>query len=425
MPVLPPAFFGQKDMSHIVVIGGGVIGISCALELQEGGHQVSVLEPGPVGEGASWASCGSIAVSEVIPLSKPGLLMKAPGWLLDPLGPLTLRASSALGVLPWFMRFAANARMRRIRAISEDISALTLPSLADLEAMLARYNLSNLLRSAPVIELYDSAEELAHERSFHDLRRTLGFQIDEISGQEAKEIEPSIADDFACATVFRDWRSVVDTKRFVTELHRVFTERGGTVRPLQAIGFIRNSNGPSGLRTSGGETISGDQYVLAVGAWSKALARDLGISIQMEGVIGYQTSLSAPGVDVTHAMVYAKGGFGITPYESGLAVAGSIEFAGLDAQPNWKRADILVEKAKRVLPGLQIEPAQRRIGRRPLTPDTKPIIGKAPGVPNVILATGHGQLGLTLCATTGKLVRSLVAGHQPSINMHAYRADRF
>ncbi|KIC15830.1 NAD(P)/FAD-dependent oxidoreductase [Leisingera sp. ANG-DT] len=412
-------------MSHIVVIGGGVVGISCALELQDDGHQVTVLEPGPIGEGASWASCGSIAVSEVIPLSKPGIMMKAPGWLLDPLGPLTLRASSALGVLPWFLRFAANARASRIKAISEDIAALTLPALADLQVMLARYGLAELLRSTPVMELYDSPEELAHERGLQDMRRALGFQIDEITGQEAKEMEPSIASNFACATVFRDWRSVVDTKRFVTELHRVFTERGGTVKPLRATGFLRNGSGAGGVRTDSGETIKADQYVLAAGAWSKGLAGDLGVSIQMEGVIGYQTSLTAPGVDVTHAMVYAKGGFGITPYESGLAVAGSIEFAGLDAQPNWKRAEILVEKAKRVLPGLQTEPAERRIGRRPLTPDTKPIIGTVPGAANVILATGHGQLGLTLSATTGKLVRSLAAGRQPNIDMHAYRADRF
>ncbi len=225
--------------------------------------------------------------------------------------------------------------------------------------------------------------------------------------------------------MFRDWRSVVDTKRFVTELHRVFTERGGTVKPLRATGFLRNGSGAGGVRTDSGETIKADQYVLAAGAWSKDLARDLGVSIQMEGVIGYQISLTAPGADVTHAMVYAKGGFGITPYESGLAVAGSIEFAGLGARPNWKRAEILVEKAKRVLPGLRTEPAQRRIGRRPLTPDTKPIIGPAPGAPNVILATGHGQLGLTLCATTGKLVRSHAVGRQPNIDMHAYRADRF
>lgn len=351
--------------------------------------------------------------------------MRAPKWLLDPMGPLTLRGSSLVGVLPWFMRFAGNSRMSRIKAISNDISVLTLRALADIETLLAQHGLSDLLRQTPVIELYDSEQDLAHERHFHKIRRRLGFRIDEISGREAKEMEPSIATDFACAAVFRDWRSVVDTKRFVVDLHKAFAARGGVVKPVGASAFLRDADRVAGVSTTSGEIIRGDQYVLAAGAWSKKLAEDIGIRIQLEGVIGYQTNLTDAGVDVEHGLIYAKGGFGITPYESGLAVAGSIEFAKLNAKPDWRRADILVEKARRVLPGLQTQSAERRYGRRPLTPDTKPIIGRSPQVGNMIFATGHGQLGLTLCATTGRLVKEIAGGRVPNIDMAAYRPDRF
>ncbi len=411
-------------MTKVIVIGGGVVGISCALELLADGHDVTVLDRDAPGEGACWASCGSMAVSEVIPLSKPGTLLRAFTWLMDPTGPLTLRLGSALSVLPWFLRFASNSRMSRIKAISADLSALTLSSLADTERFLATYKLESLLRKTPVIEVYDSLEELDHERGFHDMRRALGFQIDEISGKEAAEMEPALARDFACATVFQDWRSVVDTKRYVLELHKAFRDRGGIIKRVEVIEFTREGDQVSGVKFKSG-TFPADQIVVAAGAWSKKLAALLGLKLQLEGVIGYQTSLASPGVDVTHGLVYAKGGFGITPYESGLAIGGSIEFAGLSAEPNWKRADVLVQKAKRVLPSLQTGNGQKRIGRRPLTPDTKPIIGRAPKVPNVILATGHGQLGLTLAATTGRLVTDIIANRTTDIDMAAYRPDRF
>ncbi|WP_114088636.1 FAD-binding oxidoreductase [Thalassospira profundimaris] len=412
-------------MQKVIVIGGGVVGISCALKLQDDGYDVTVLEPGQPGEGASWASCGSIAVSEVVPLSKPGTLRRAPGWMLDPAGPLTLRAGSALRVLPWFLRFAGNARPSRIEAISREISVLTRTALVDTQALLASLGLSGLLRHQPVIELYDSARDLEHERAFHDARRALGFELEEISGAQAAEMEPSIAADFARAVVLKDWRSVVDAKRFVAELHRVFVERGGQVRHISAQGFAREDQKVVAVQDDRGDTHVADQFVISAGAHSRRLAAELDCSIQMEGVIGYQTSFDDPGVKVEHGLIYAKGGFGITPYESGLAVAGSIEFAHLDAQPNWKRADILVQKAKRVLPGLKTEDGLRRFGRRPLTPDTKPIIDRIPGIENVMLATGHGQLGVTLAATTGRLISDMITGRPLPLDMAAYRVDRF
>jgi D-amino-acid dehydrogenase len=351
--------------------------------------------------------------------------MRAPGWLLDPLGPLTLRASSVFGVLPWFLQFLRNSRMSRICRISEEISHLGLSARSDLEAFLGRYDLSSLLRSTPVIELYDTEKELKRERKFHDMRRKLGFQLEEISGSVAKEIEPAIAKDFARAVVMHDWRSVVDTKRFVVELHRAFVTRGGEVVSQKAVGFESEGARVTGVRTDSGQVVKGDRFVMSAGAWSKELADKLGVSLSLEGVIGYQSNLTEPGVNLNHALIYPKGGFGITPYETGLAIAGSIEFARLDDAPNWKRAEILVEKAERVIPGLQTQASERRVGRRPLTADTKPIFGRARAIPNLIFNTGHGQLGLTLCATSGKLVSDLVAGRTSSIDVSAFSPDRF
>ncbi len=180
-------------MTRVAVIGGGVVGISCALSLQAEGHEVTVIEPGPVGEGgASWASCGCIAVGEIVPLSQPGMLMKVPGWLVHPEAPpLSLRPTSAPPrLLPWFARFAANARPAKMRAIAADLARLTFSATADFKAQLADIGAPDLLVERPVLKLFDDERDRATMGAAFDLARELGCTIDEISGQEAHEIAP-------------------------------------------------------------------------------------------------------------------------------------------------------------------------------------------------------------------------------------------
>lgn len=412
-------------MKRVVIAGGGVVGISCALSLQSEGHSVTVLEPGPVGEGASWASCGCIAVGEIVPLSQPGMLMKVPGWLLDPEAPLSLRPASAPGLLPWLARFAANSLPARMRAIAADLARLTFAATADLKAQLADAGAPDLLVERPVIKLFDDERDKATMGAAFCLARELGCTIDDISGQEAHEMEPAIAPDFKHAAVLRDWSFVTDPKRLVDTLMQVFVQRGGTVLPLPCTGFQRDGARVTAVIAGDGRLLPADEVVIAAGTQSKGLAQKLGISLHLEGVMGYSTGLQDPGVDLKHTVFYPAGGFGITPYEGELAVAGTVEFTSLTAAPKWQRADVLVNRAHRVLPGLQVEKRERRMGRRPFTPDTRPIIGRTSKLVNLCFATGHGQLGLTLGATTGRLVAEVIAGRRPAPDVKAFSPDRF
>lgn len=412
-------------MKRVVIAGGGIAGISCALSLQADGHSVTVLEPGPVGEGASWASCGCIAVGEIVPLSQPGMLMKVPGWLLDPKAPLSLRPASAPGLLPWFTRFAANSLPSRMRAIAADLARLTFAATADFKAQLADIGALELLVERPVIKLFDSDRDKATMGAAFGLARELGCTIDEISGREAHQMEPAIAGDFQHAAVLRDWSFVTDPKQLVERLMQAFVQRGGTVLPLACDGFQREGAQITAVRAADGQLLPADEVVIAAGTQSRGLARQLGIRLQLEGLIGYSTGLQDAGVDLQHTVFYPAGGFGITPYETELAVAGTVEFAGLTAAPDWRRADVLVSRARRVLPGLQTGQRARRMGRRPFTPDTRPIIGRSGSLANVCFATGHGQLGLTLAATTGRLVADIIAGRQPRQDLRPFSPDRF
>lgn len=412
-------------MKNIVVVGGGVVGISCALSLQADGHSVTVLDPGTVGEGASWASCGCIAVGEIVPLSQPGLLMKVPGWLLDPEAPLSLRPASALPLLPWFTRFALNARRAPMRRIASDLARLTFAATADFKAQIADIGHPDLLIERPVIKLFDGDADRATMGGAFDLARELGCTIDEVAGHEAHDLDPAIAPDFKHAALLRDWSYVTDPKLLIERLVAAFVSRGGRFLPVAGTRFRREGARVTAVTTQDGRSIAADEVVIAAGARSGALAAQIGIPLHLEGLIGYSTGLKDPGVALRHTVFYPHGGFGITPYQDELAIAGTVEFASLDAAPRWRRAEVLVRRARRVLPGLQIGSAERRMGRRPFTPDTRPIIGRSARVPNVAFATGHGQLGLTLGATTGRLIADLIAGRACDPDIAAFAPDRF
>ncbi|MCP4315304.1 MAG: FAD-binding oxidoreductase [Hyphomicrobiales bacterium] len=412
-------------MKQVVVIGGGIVGISCALSLQADGHSVTVLEPGPVGEGASWASCGCIAVGEVVPLSQPGMLMKVPGWLLDPEAPLSMRPASVLGLLPWFARFTTNSLPSRMRAIAADLAGLTFAATEDFKAQITDIGCPELLIERPVIKLFDGDADRATMGAVFNLARALGCTIDEISGREAYEMEPAIARDFKHAAVLGDWSYVTDPRRLVEKLHRAFAYRGGQVLTTAGAGFERSGERITVVRGADGQLVEADEVVIAAGTQSRALAQQLGIRLHLEGVMGYSTGLKDPGVELKHTVFYPQGGFCITPYEGEVAVTGTVEFASLDAAPKWRRADVLVKRARRVLPTLRTDKAERRMGRRPFTPDTRPIIGRSSRIANVVFATGHGQLGLTLAATTGRLVADVVAERRPAIDIKAFEPDRF
>ncbi len=414
-----------EDKGQVVVIGGGIVGISCALALQADGRDVTVIEPGPVGAGASWASCGCIAVGEIVPLSQPGMLRQVPKWLLNPEAPLAVRPATALRMLPWFARFTANAQQSRMRAIAADLAQLTFQATGDVKDQMSKYGIKDMLIERPVLKLFDGDKDKASMAGAFDLARELGCTIDEISGAEAHEMEPGIAADFKSAAVLRDWFHVADCVRMVVELTRAFEERGGRIVQGRAIGFDRTDHLVTQVRLEGQGSIAAREVIIASGTASKWLAKELSVALPVEGLMGYWTGLPDPGVDLKHTVFYPAGGFGITPHENTLAIAGTVEIAGPRAGPKWRRADVLVKRAHRVLPGLNAVGGERRVGRRPFMPDTRPVIGRAAKLSNVTFATGHGQLGLTLGATTGRLVADILAGRASNTNLSAFSPDRF
>jgi D-amino-acid dehydrogenase len=384
-----------------------------------------MIDPQAPGDSTAKWSCGQMAVSEVIPLSKPGILKKIPAWLLDQKGPLALRPSALPGILPWFLRFVACARHSRIVEISNEMATLTHHVYEDYAPLLNACADKTLMGERPIIEVFDTAEGLEQEEPHMDLRRSLGFKSQVLDRGAIADLEPALAGKFSHGLLFPDWRAVSDTKGFIAALTQSFIDQGGARVRAEVKSIDEVADRASGVTLTSGARYAADHVVIAAGIGSRQFFGQIGGSVPLAGIAGYQVLLPHSGVEVRHSVIYADGGFCFAPMTRGLQIGGTIEFAGPNAEPNYKRADIILEKARRILPQLNIDGLEYGVGYRPFLPDTKPIIDGCDRLKNVFLAFGHGQLGLTLGATTGRLIADMVAGRKPAQDLSPFSAKRF
>jgi D-amino-acid dehydrogenase len=408
-------------MARIVVIGAGIVGLACAFHLRRDGHAVTVLDRAPDGDKCSWGNAGGIAVTEVAPAAVPGLFWRVPGWLLDPLGPLALRPAHLPRMLPWLGALAMASRPARMERAAAALAALLGRVYDDLVPMLAALGLEAALHRAGALTVYRSAAGLRADAAEWALKRRHGIACEEISGAEARALEPALGPGIAAGIVTPAWSHVSDPKDIWAALladargHGVEV-RGGEATDLRARGRV-------GLAS--GEQVPCDAVVIAGGAWSAALARQAGDRVLLEGERGYNVTLPAPGVAVGREVIFAERKFVATPLAIGLRIGGAAEFAGLDAAPNFARSDALGRLGADYLPGLSLAGAKRWMGQRPATPDSLPVLGASRLRPDVFYAFGHGHLGLTLAATTGRLVADQIAGRAWGIDPAPFSAARF
>jgi D-amino-acid dehydrogenase len=408
-------------MPAIAVIGGGIVGLATAHALLEAGHDVTVIDRDPDGDKCSWGNAGAIAAPEIIPAASLGVIRRIPFWLADPLGPLALRPAHAPAMLPFLRRFAAAARASEIARITTALAALNTRALADSTALFTTLGIAHALHRVGALAVYESAKALAHERPEYLARRRLGFDFRELSGDEAREMEPALSPRITAGVFMPDWTHVDDPREIWAALLARLRDRGVPVL-RQEVSAIEASGT---LRFAGSGRAGFDRIVVAGGAWSARLARCIGDRALLESERGYNTTVADPGVTLSREVIFAERKFVATPLSIGLRIGGAAEFAGLDAPPNYKRSARLRQLARHYLPGLSDAPGKDWMGHRPTTPDTLPVIGPSPHAPRILYAFGHGHLGLTQAATTAQLVAGIIAGTPAPLDLDPFSIARF
>ncbi len=413
-----------RDPHDVTVIGGGIVGVCCALHLQRVGHAVTILEPQGPGEGCTSGNGGQLVAGYCVPVGLPGIVRQVPHMLLDPLGPLTIRWRYLPRLLPWLLRFIAASSKRRVESIADALHALSCKPLDALGPLITSAGAEALIVRQGRLDVYATDAGFERARRKYDLLQARGVRVEPVSSDEVGDLEPSLAGRVRCGVLLPETAHVTDPLRMTQLLARDFVKRGGVIAREKVSDFEIGTTGPVAVLTDTGRR-DVQRVVVAAGAHSRPLAARLGSRLPLDTERGYHVMLPHPGVEVRRTVVSGDHYFGLTPMAGGLRLAGTVELAGLDAPPNDARADSLVRAARRLLPQLSDRGATRWMGFRPSMPDSLPVIDRSPAHENVLFAFGHGHLGLTMAAMTGQLVAQLMDGRATSIDVSPYRARRF
>jgi D-amino-acid dehydrogenase len=407
----------------VIVIGAGVIGLSAALMAQSRGLSVTVVDREGPAAGASAGNAGAFAFTDILPLASPGILRKAPKWLLDPLGPLSIPPAYALQITPWLYRFWRACSPRAVAASTTAQTALMDLSRAELEPFLAATATLPMLRKDGNLQVYETKAEFRASLPGWNARTAHGIEFRHMDTEEMATLQPGLSPRFIKGTFTPGWWSIADPKDYVLALGDRFRAQGGTILRAEVVGLQTRDQSVS-IHTTG-EPLSADKVVLSAGAFSHLVAATLGERIPLETERGYNTTLPPDALDLRCQITFGGHGFVISRLSTGIRVGGAVELGGLSLPPNYTRSEAMLRKAKAFLPGLKTEGGRQWMGFRPSLPDSLPAIGRSRVSPHVVYAFGHGHLGLTQSAGTARLVADLLTDAKPTLDLTPFSPQRF
>ncbi len=413
-----------EGKSRIVVVGAGLVGLACAHALADEGHIVTVVDREGPAAGASRGNAGWLAHTDIDPLASPGMLLQVPKFLSDPLGPLSIRREYLLTILPWLVRLLAASRPGRLRHTVEAIVALNSLAMPAWDRLSAELRIGHFIHRRGGLFAYDSAADFARDREKFARQRSFGIEVVELPQAELRQMEPSLSDAVVGAAFYPEAAHVSDPRLVAEALAGAAQLRGIDLVKAEVTALAAGPGVLLQLRDQA--PIMADRCVLAAGAWSRKLARDVGDSIPLETERGYNVSFPDALPGLSRPVSFAGQGFVATPLTTGLRIGGAVELGGLALPPNHDRTRALHTKAQRFLRDLPaFDSGTVWMGHRPSIPDSLPVIGLSRDGPEVVYAFGHGHYGLTQSAATGSLVADLIAGRPSAIDLKPFSPQRF
>lgn len=416
----------QHRSQKLVIVGGGVIGLSTAYYALKEGYEVTVLDRNGVdGSNCSSANAGMIVPSHFTPLAAPGVISKGLRWMLDKESPFYVRPRISLELARWGWLFCQHANQEHVDAVKNILCELNMESRRLFQELSKEEDFG--LQSRGLLMLCESQKALDEEAEVAEQARALGLNTKLLDPKAAALLDPGINMNIAGAVHFAD-DCHLDPARFVTSLKRRIGQMGGQLLHNVAIDEITFRNGKVSTVSGSNETFEAQQFVIAGGTWSPGLLRKIGLRLPMQSGKGYSLTLPNPTQLPQLCSILAEAKVAVTPMGNSLRFAGTMEVGGLGTEINPARVRGIIKAATRYFPDFKIsdfDGVEPWVGLRPVSPDGMPYLGKVTHLDNLVVATGHAMMGLSLAPVTGKLVAEILTNRPTSIALGALAPDRF
>ena len=411
---------------NIIIIGGGIAGLSAAYFLQKSGHEVTVLDKAGITEGASFVNAGYITPSHIIPLASPGMIAKGLKWMFNSSSPFYMKPRWDPEFFKWawyFHRSSTKAKVEKAIPVIKDINVLSRDLFEEFKSsgQFGGFQLEN----KGLLMLYQSQKEGDHELEVAEKARFLGLEVDALDQNALQELEPNVKIDALGAVHYYCDRHTTPTE-FMPKMISYLESEGVKIKRHEAVQDIQVKNKRVQSVMTDSHIYTPDEVVLAAGSWSGSLAKKLDIKLPLQAGKGYRINIPRPtGISMPAILMETK--VACTPMKGFTRFAGTMEFSGINTFIRKERVEAIARSAQQYYPELEIteeEKADAKSGLRPVSPDGLPYIGRSKACDNLIFATGHAMMGWSLGPATGKLVSVVIDGSPTSMDITPFSPDR-
>ncbi len=411
---------------HVVIVGGGVIGASSAYYLAKSGRQVTIIDAGEFGRQCSHANCGLVCPSHVLPLPEPGAVGKTLRSLFQRNAPFRIKPRWDPGLWAWFWKFARRCKKHHMLAAGQSRAELLLSSMALYQELMESELTDCEWETVGSLYVYQNEEALAkYAKTDQLLREEFDVGARQLGSDELQAMEPSLKPGLAGAW-FYEQDAHLRPDRLMSAWRRCLTDLGvEIVDHCEVTGFAREAGRAVAVETSTGP-IAAETFLVAVGAWTPWLNRQLQCKVPIQPGKGYSITMPRPADCPTRPLLFPEHKVVVTPMQSGYRLGSTMEFAGYDTRIHPRRLQALQQGANVYLQQPADGPVEEQwYGWRPMTYDGLPIIDRTPSTENILVAAGHNMLGVSMAPATGKLVAEMINGQPPHISPEPFSLSRF